>query len=102
MLEKQAEDLLTTTKGGQRMATSVGGPAAGFRADLAIIDDPMQPDAASSEVKKQGLRDWYAGVVEQRMVPGGTIIVVMHRLVARRFHGDVGRERRLVPRLRCR
>ena len=80
VLEKQAEDLLTTTKGGQRMATSVGGPAAGFRADLAIIDDPMQPDAAASEVKKQGLRDWYAGVVEQRMVPGGTIIVVMHRL----------------------
>ena len=80
VLEKQAEDLLTTTKGGQRLATSVGGPAAGFRADLAIIDDPMQPDAAVSEVKKQGLRDWYAGVVEQRMVPDGTIIVVMHRL----------------------
>lgn len=80
VLGKQAEDLLTTTKGGQRMATSVGGPAAGFRADLAIIDDPMQPDAAVSEVKKQGLRDWYAGVVEQRMVPAGTIIVVMHRL----------------------
>lgn len=80
VLAKQAEDLLTTTKGGQRLATSVGGPAAGFRADLAIIDDPMQPDAAVSEVKKQGLRDWYAGVVEQRMVPDGAIIVVMHRL----------------------
>jgi len=80
VLAKQAEDLLTTTKGGQRLATSVGGPAAGFRADLAIIDDPMQPDAAGSELKKQGLRDWYAGVVEQRMVPDGAIIVVMHRL----------------------
>jgi predicted phage terminase large subunit-like protein len=80
ILAKQAEDLLTTTKGGQRLATSVGGPAAGFRADLAVIDDPMQPDAAVSEVKKQGLRDWYAGVVEQRMVPDGAIIVVMHRL----------------------
>ena len=80
VLAKQAEDLLTTTKGGQRLATAVGGPAAGFRAELAIIDDPMQPDEVASELKKQGLRDWYSGVVEQRLVPGGAMIVVMHRL----------------------
>ena len=80
VLAKQAEDLLTTTKGGQRLATAVGGPAAGFRAELAIIDDPMQPDDVASELKKQGLRDWYSGVVEQRLVPGGAMIVVMHRL----------------------
>lgn len=80
ILAKQAEDLLTTTKGGQRLATAVGGPAAGFRAELAIIDDPMQPDEIGSELKKQGLRDWYCGVVEQRLVPGGAMIVVMHRL----------------------
>jgi hypothetical protein len=40
VLAKQAEDLLTTTKGGQRLATAVGGPVAGFRAELTIIDDP--------------------------------------------------------------
>ena len=71
VLAKQAEDLLTTTKGGQRFATAVGGTIAGFRSDLTIIDDPMQPDEIGSELKKQGLRDWYAGVVEQRLVPGG-------------------------------
>jgi predicted phage terminase large subunit-like protein len=81
MLTKLAEDLLTTTKGGQRLATAVGGPVAGFRAELTIIDDPMQPDEVASELKKQGLRDWYSGVVEQRLVPGGAMIVVMHRLV---------------------
>ena len=79
-LAKQAEDLLTTTRGGQRMATAVGGAVAGFRAELAIIDDPMQPDEVASELKKQALRDWYSGVVEQRLVPGGAMIVVMHRL----------------------
>jgi hypothetical protein len=80
VLAKQAEDLLTTTKGGQRLATAVGGAVAGFRADLTIIDDPMQPDQVASELKKQGLRDWYSGVVEQRLIPGGAMIVVMHRL----------------------
>jgi len=80
VLANQAEDLLTTTKGGQRLATAVGGPVAGFRAELTIIDDPMQPDEVASELKKQGLRDWYSGVVEQRLVPDGAMIVVMHRL----------------------
>jgi len=80
ILAKQAEDLLTTTKGGQRLATAVGGTIAGFRSELTIIDDPMQPDEVASEVKKQGLRDWYSGVVEQRLVPEGAMIVVMHRL----------------------
>ena len=80
MLAKLAEDLLTTTKGGQRLATAVGGAVAGFRAELTIIDDPMQPDEVASELKKQSLRDWYSGVVEQRLVPGGAMIVVMHRL----------------------
>jgi hypothetical protein len=63
VLAKLAEDLLTTTKGGQRLATAVGGAVAGFRAELTIIDDPMQPDEVASELKKQGLRDWYSGVV---------------------------------------
>jgi predicted phage terminase large subunit-like protein len=80
VLAKLAEDLLTTTKGGQRLATAVGGAVAGFRAELTIIDDPMQPNEVASELKKQGLRDWYSGVVEQRLVPGGAMIVVMHRL----------------------
>lgn len=80
VLTKQSEDLLTTSRGGQRLATAVGGTIAGFRSELTIIDDPMQPDEIGSELKKQGLRDWYSGVVEQRLVPGGAMIVVMHRL----------------------
>jgi DNA modification methylase len=80
VLAKQSEDLLTTTRGGQRLATAVGGTIAAFRAEVTVVDDPMQPDEIASELKKQGLRDWYSGVVEQRLVPGGAIIVVMHRL----------------------
>ena len=79
-LDKKAEDSLTTTKGGQRFATSVGSQIAGFRADLIVIDDPMQPDEAFSESAKQKLRDWYYGVVVQRLLAGGVIVLVMHRL----------------------
>jgi hypothetical protein len=51
VLSKQAEDLLTTPKGGQRLATAVGGAVAGVRSELTIIDDPMQPDEVASELK---------------------------------------------------
>ncbi len=61
VLDKKAQDSLTTTKGGQRYATSVTGPIAGFRADLIVIDDPMQPNEVASENAKQKLRDWYCG-----------------------------------------
>ena len=82
VLDKKAEDLITTTKGGQRYATAVGSDIAGFRADLIIIDDPMQPSEVASELAKQKLRDRYYGVVAQRLLDqaNGVIILVMHRL----------------------
>jgi predicted phage terminase large subunit-like protein len=82
ILDKKAEDTITTTKGGQRYATSVGSDIAGFRADLIIIDDPMQPSEIASEAAKAKLRDWYFGVVAQRLrdPAKGVIILVMHRI----------------------
>src|SRR5664280_449983 len=82
VLDKKAEDSMTTTKGGQRYATAVGSDIAGFRADLIVIDDPMQPAEVASESAKQKLRDWYYGVVAQRLLDQskGVIILVMHRL----------------------
>jgi hypothetical protein len=82
VLDKKAEDSITTTKGGQRYATAVGSDIAGFRADLIVIDDPMQPAEVASELAKQKLRDWYYGVVAQRLLDQskGVIILVMHRL----------------------
>ena len=82
ILDKKAEDSITTTRGGQRLATAVGSAIAGFRADLIIIDDPMQPADSTSELSKQKLRDWYYGVVAQRLLDSskGVIILIMHRL----------------------
>lgn len=82
VLDKKAEDMITTTKGGKRYATAVESDIAGFRADLIIMDDLIQPDTAHSELHKQKLRDWYYGVVAQRLrdQATGVIVLVMHRL----------------------
>jgi predicted phage terminase large subunit-like protein len=82
VLVKKAEDKLTTLQGGERYATAVNSDIAGFRADLIVIDDPMQPDAAVNELAKQKLRDWHYGNVAQRLrdQKTGVIVIVMHRL----------------------
>ena len=82
VLDKKAEDSITTTKGGQRYATAVNSDIAGFRADLIIMDDLIQPDAALNELIKQKVRDWYHGVVAQRLrdQATGVMVLVMHRL----------------------
>jgi predicted phage terminase large subunit-like protein len=82
VLDKKAEDMITTTEGGKRYATAVGSDIAGFRADLIIMDDLIQPDAALNELHKQNCRDWYYGVVAQRLrdQTTGVIVLVMHRL----------------------
>jgi predicted phage terminase large subunit-like protein len=79
-LTKSAEDFLETTQGGMRYATKIGGDIAGFRANFIILDDPMQPDDSDRAVQKQKVVDWYQGVIAQRLLADGTIIVVMHRL----------------------
>jgi phage terminase large subunit-like protein len=88
-LTKAAENFLETKQGGFRYATNVGGDIAGFRADFIIIDDPMQPDDMTSAAAKQKVVDWYVGVIAQRLLVNGVIIVVMHRLAPDDFCGTL-------------
>lgn len=82
MLDKQAVDHIRTTKGGHRYATSVGSDITGFGADEIIIDDPMQPDDATSEHAKEKVRSWVHSSVMTRFNDQrkGALILVMHRL----------------------
>lgn len=92
VLEKKAEDHLMTTAGGYRYATSVGSDITGFGANEIIVDDPMQPEDASSELAKQKVRDWVQSSVITRFDnPGeGVIILVMHRLAPDDLAGTLG------------
>lgn len=71
-----------TTKGGGRMATSVGGVLTGRGADFIILDDPMKPDDALSNTRRQSVNDWYDNTLLSRLndKKNGCIIVIMQRL----------------------
>jgi len=56
---RRAVNDFATTVGGTRMATSVGGVLTGRGADWVIIDDPLKPDEALSEVGRRAVNDWY-------------------------------------------
>ena len=69
-----------TEKGGQYIATSVGGATTGFRADLAIIDDPVKGrEDANSPTQKLKAREWYEHELWTRLKPGGAIVLIMTR-----------------------
>ena len=81
-LEKSAIDYIRTTQGGYRFATAVGSHITGFGADEIIIDDPIQPEDATSEIAKRNFRDWLGSSVVTRFNDPnrGVLTLVMHRL----------------------
>src|SRR4029077_2518106 len=53
--KKDTELEFATTRGGNRLATSVGGTLTGRGGGLIIIDDPMKPQDAMSESAREGV-----------------------------------------------
>lgn len=80
--EKRAIDSFRTTANGERMATSVGGVLTGMGADFLIIDDPLKPEEALSEVLRNKCNDWYKNTLSSRLnqKTDGCIILIMQRL----------------------
>jgi hypothetical protein len=80
--EKQSVNEFMTTAQGFRMSTSVGGVLTGRGADVIILDDPLKPDDALSETRRNSVNDWYDNtlVSRQNSKEHGVIIVVMQRL----------------------
>ena len=78
---KQSVNDFMTTRQGFRMATSVGGVLTGRGADLIIIDDPLKPDDALSETRRNAVNEWYDNTLLSRLnnKEEGTIIIVMQR-----------------------
>lgn len=71
-------------KSGDYLAAGVDAGISGFRADLAIIDDPIKGRAAAdSEVERKHLWNWYFGDLTRRLKPEGRVIL-MHT----RWHPD--------------
>ena len=81
-LDRQAMGHLATTTGGKRYATSVGGTLTGLGADVIIVDDPMKPDEALSDVERARANDWAQHTLFTRMndKKNDRIVIVMQRL----------------------
>ena len=80
--DKQAKDDFMTTAGGGRMATSVGGVITGRGGDFLIIDDPIKPEDALSESRRNEANNWFDSTLRSRLdnKNTGCIIVIMQRL----------------------
>ncbi|MDD3150658.1 MAG: phage terminase large subunit [Candidatus Gastranaerophilales bacterium] len=78
-----------TIKGGGRYATSVNGTLTGRGADYIIIDDPIKPMDALSDLIREKTNDWYGSTLYSRLnnKNDGKIIVVMQRLHEDDFTG---------------
>lgn len=79
---RQAINDFATTRGGGRIATSIGGTLTGRGADWIIIDDPQKSVDATSEAQRAKLNEWYGSTLYSRLndKATGKIIVVMQRL----------------------
>ena len=73
-----------TTARGHRMAVSVGSAVTGEGGNFLIIDDPLNPQEASSQAERTTANDWFSSTFYSRLNdkrPGnGVIIVIMQRL----------------------
>lgn len=73
-----------TTRGGEYKAIGIGGAIAGFRADLALIDDPIRLRAeAESDTIRDKIWDWFQSDLRTRLRPNGRIV-----LIQTRWHAD--------------
>lgn len=79
---KQSVQEFVTMKGGGRLSTSIGGALTGRGADIIIIDDPLKPEEASSEVSRKRVNEWYNNTLYSRLnnKENGCIIIIMQRL----------------------
>ena len=79
---KQGTNDYMTTRNGTRLATSIEGVLTGRGADFIVIDDPLKPDEAVSDVHRKKVNAWYDGTLLSRLNSkvNGVIILVMQRL----------------------
>jgi len=83
-LDREAEEMWTTTAGGQYRAAGVGGAITGFRADLALIDDPIKSrEQADSESYREKVWQWWQDELQTRLRPGAAAV-----LISTRWHQD--------------
>jgi hypothetical protein len=90
---KNTEAEVITTSHGCRLAVSVGGTLTGRGGDFIIIDDPLKPQDAYSDSKRESANDWFDNTAFSRLDDKltGKIVVVMQRLHLNDLTGKLSR-----------
>lgn len=74
-----------TLIGGSRYSTSVGGTLTGFHGDILIVDDPLKPDEAASEVGLGNANRWVEQTLSTRKTNKAVTPTI---LIMQRLHQD--------------
>ena len=82
VLARETDSEIHTTQRRRRYATSIGGTLTGRGGNLIIIDDPLKPTDAVSEVSRQRVIEWYSNTLSTRADDKQTArtVVVMQRI----------------------
>lgn len=77
----QAMQFSSTTSPGSMIAGSVGGIATGRGGERLVIDDPMNPRMAHSDVEREGAERWLRQTLPSRLrSESGAVAIIMQRL----------------------
>lgn len=82
---KNQEANYETTQRGYRYATSVGGTLTGRGGNIIIIDDPLKPEDAMSEARREMVNGWYSRTLLSRLNNKARDAII---LVQQRLHMD--------------
>ena len=79
--DTNAKGFWKNDKGGSYYATGAGGAITGNRAHIFIIDDPLKPNEAESDVKREAINAWFDNTVASRLFDPikDAIIIIMQR-----------------------
>ena len=78
--DSQAAGRWALTSGAEYYAAGVGVGIAGFRADLAVIDDRVRSrEDADSQAIRDRIWDWYKTDLLTRLRPGGRVVLIQTR-----------------------
>lgn len=79
--DSQAKGKWHTSAGGIYYSLGIGGSVLGRGGDAILIDDPFgSMKEARSELERKNVFDFYSGTLYNRLMPGGAIVVINHRM----------------------
>lgn len=80
--KKCTEQVIETTQHGHRFSTSVSGALTGLGGNFLIVDDSLKPDDAYSDVRRNGVNDWFDGTLMSRLdnKKEDVIVIVQQRV----------------------